>query len=610
MKRLYHSFFHDLNLKIKFIIVNLILVLVPTIILASVLYSNLSSIIRDTALKSEAALVVQTSETISETVNRLNATMENVSSNNMFTTTLYTTDMAGYLKNMKSNADSTSFFAFVQSMIDGDLVTAIRLYFPDNENTGISEDFFSENYPDNGILGLESEITSAYWHGIFDGAPQTEKLLCPEFYLTNKEIYSYGDTACIRKFTNKTAGEQIYVAVYVSRNYLDEVLKHTLSGTGSVYYIINERNALVASSDLQLSGMYMMRYEDVPKRISGEGTFAVGTISGNDVYMSYKDIPDTGWRLVSVIPTGNVTEKGTAVLLRTLYLYIFFMVLAVLLAIALSGNIAGRLSKLVRRMSEQKGKLTPEKINDEKGKDEIGQLVEHYNIMIDRINTLAEEQAVIADKLKVSEVNALQAQINPHFLYNMLDMIKWLSRSGKTEETAKAIQALSNFYKLTLSKKEIFTTVEEELRHVKLYTDLQNMRYENKIDLLIDVPEELYEVKIPKLVFQPIVENAILHGLFEREEKSGSIVITGWAEGNEIVFSISDTGVGIGREDLMLILEGKLKGSGSNIGISNTHQRLQFIYGENCGLHYESEKGVGTEVTVRIRRQPENGKSL
>jgi len=223
--------------------------------------------------------------------------------------------------------------------------------------------------------------------------------------------------------------------------------------------------------------------------------------------------------------------------------------------------------------------------------------------MIDRINNLMEEQTETAEKLKVSEVNALQAQINPHFLYNMLDMINWLSKAGMTAQASKAITTLSSFYKLTLSKKEIFTTVGEELRHVDLYTELQNMRYEDKIDLLIDVPEELYDVKIPKLVFQPIVENAIIHGLFELEIKSGSIVITGWAEGDDVVFTISDTGVGIEPENIPLILKGEAKGSGNNIGIYNTHLRLQLIYGEGYGLSYSSTPGAGTEVEVRIRRE-------
>ena len=243
----------------------------------------------------------------------------------------------------------------------------------------------------------------------------------------------------------------------------------------------------------------------------------------------------------------------------------------------------------------------PVKFENNEDQDEIGQLVENYNIMVERINDLMTEQTKTAEKLKVSEVKALQAQINPHFLYNMLDMINWLAKSGQQEKVSEAIQTLSKFYKLTLSKKNITIPVGEELRHVSLYAMLQNMRFENKIEFIIDVPDEIMEYEIPKLVLQPIVENAILHGIFEKESKSGNIVIMAWMEGGDIVFTVSDTGMGIPPERLETILDGTEESEhGSNIGIYNTHMRLRYLYGETYGLHYESDYGQGTEVQVRI----------
>ena len=213
-----------------------------------------------------------------------------------------------------------------------------------------------------------------------------------------------------------------------------------------------------------------------------------------------------------------------------------------------------------------------------------------------------EQQKHSAEELRIAEYRALQAQINPHFLYNMLDMINWLSKSGKSEEVSIAVQSLSKFYKLTLSKKEVTTTVAEELNHVSLYVKLQNMRFENKIDFLIDVPDEILDCEIPKLVLQPIVENAILHGILGKESKAGSIVIMAWLEGRDIVFVVSDDGVGIPQEQMDKILSGDGKSeSGSNIGIYNTHRRLQLYYdNQDFGLTYRSTLGIGTEVEIRI----------
>ncbi|HCT91622.1 MAG TPA: hypothetical protein DF613_09640 [Lachnospiraceae bacterium] len=133
------------------------------------------------------------------------------------------------------------------------------------------------------------------------------------------------------------------------------------------------------------------------------------------------------------------------------------------------------------------------------------------------------------------------------------------------------------------------------------YVKLQNMRYEDKISFLIDVPDEIMDFEIPKLVLQPIVENAIQHGIFEKESKEGSIVIMAWTEDEDIVFVISDNGIGIPDKKLPSLLDGTYEdGKGSNIGIYNTHLRLQLLYGKEYGLHYESTWGKGTEVQVKL----------
>ena len=245
------------------------------------------------------------------------------------------------------------------------------------------------------------------------------------------------------------------------------------------------------------------------------------------------------------------------------------------------------------------GKLVPLKV--EQGADEIGDLVDTYNYMTDQINNLMESQILAAVQLRTAEFDALQAQINPHFLYNTLDMINWLAKSGQSDEVPDVVQTLSKFYKLTLSKKDSINTMEQELTHVSLYMHLQSRRYQGNIDFLVDVPDEIMDYQIPKLSFQPIVENCIQHGILEKEDKSGTIVITAWTEGEDIVFQISDDGMGMDEDALASILKGTGRSrSGSNIGIYNTHQRLQLLYGEDYGLTYASVLGQGTEVMMRL----------
>lgn len=214
-----------------------------------------------------------------------------------------------------------------------------------------------------------------------------------------------------------------------------------------------------------------------------------------------------------------------------------------------------------------------------------------------------DEQMKAAEELRIAEFNSLQAQINPHFLYNTMDMINWMALQGQTSEISSAVQSLSRFYKLTLSRKKSISTIGEEEEHVSIYLKIQNMRYHNNISFISDIPDELTDYQIPKLTLQPVIENCVLHGILEKDTKSGTIILTGWMENEDIILLISDDGVGIPPEKLSTIISENSTGSssgGTNIAVYNTHQRLQLLYGKSYGLSYSSNPGQGTEVQIRI----------
>lgn len=603
---LIHYFLHDMKFKNKFMIIHLILVLVPTLVVFLFLYRRLSHIITDNTIESEQALVGQTADTLEATVRQLRLSMNSIISNPFLSEATYTPDVYGYLSEKQGSPQALEFFSTINSLIDHEFITAIKIYIPSDQEIQFSSPSFA------GVISSESDISGSYWHGIFAGQPDTVSLLCPSFYLTPGEIDSLGSLAFIQKFTNlaNPDGKCSYIAIYFSREYLEDMLHINLTSTNSVYYLINSRNSIVASSDQILAGTYFKRYEAIPEAVGSTEEFTTTTILDENLYMGYREIDQTDWRLVSVIPVSSVFSEGRQVLVNTAQLYLIFVVLACATALFLSGSLAKRLSLVVEKINQNRERsLVPFDDNSDQDKDEIGLLVRNYNAMVDRINQLMEEQTETAEKLKVSEVKALQAQINPHFLYNMLDMINWLAQSGKQRDVSLAVQTLSKFYKLTLSKKNITTPIREELRHAELYVKLQNMRYEDKISFLIDVPDEILDFEIPKLVLQPIVENSIQHGIFEKESKEGTIVIMAWMEGEDIVFVISDDGVGIPPEKVPLILDGTYEdGKGSNIGIYNTHLRLQLLYGKSYGLHYESTPGRGTEVQVKLPGIPYSSK--
>ncbi len=383
---------------------------------------------------------------------------------------------------------------------------------------------------------------------------------------------------------------------------MDDLLKNNLSSNSSVAYIINNRDSMVATTDIALSGTYHFSYETVQESVMSSNNFITKNILGEDVYAGFNRIRNTDWYMVVAIPSGPLLHKSRIFIGVFGLVYLGCIIACFMIATLLSRSLTNRLSAVIDQMSKCRLGL-PVALPDPDAQDEIGELVDSYNYMTHIIHDLVEEQAKAAEDLRIAEFNSLQAQMNPHFLYNTMDMINWLSQQGRSQEMTIAIQKLSRFYKLTLSRKQSLSTIQDELEHVSIYVELLNMRFAGSIDFIVDMPDSLMERPIPKLTFQPVVENCILHGIMEKEEKEGTIVLTGWEEEKGIVILISDDGVGISPEILENILAGKKiapGGTGTNIAVYNTHRRLQLMYGSEYGLKYSSTPGAGTEVEIRI----------
>ncbi len=606
INNLLHFFMHDMKFKNKLRLICLLLVLIPTLVIIAFLYGRLSSVIATNTIDSEHALFNQTEVSLESTINRLNQAMESITLNSYLSDAAYSGNVYQYLVSNQNTEAARNFYNNINTLLDSDLISTIKIYVPmdpDKNEVYRPEDF--NNPAVAKIIEPEMNITTTYWHGIFSGKPDTTTLLCPDFYLNKKEIASNDSAAYIYRFKNifEHNNTSCYVAIYFSTEYLENILFKNMTYTDSLYYIINSRNSIVASSNPALSGTYYVRYENIPDFIGNPSQFIETKILDKDLYIGYQNINNSDWRLLSVIKAENLSQKSNLILINSFVFYLVFAIIAYLIAFALSSSITKRLSLVVDKMNQHRDSM-PEKFNETNDMDEIGQLIYNYNTMVDRMNVLMAQQTAAAEKLKFSEVQALQAQINPHFLYNMLDMVNWLAQSGKQDEVSLAVQTLSKFYKLTLSKKEITIPISTELNHVELYVKLQNMRFENRIQFIVDVPDEIGEYMIPKLVLQPIVENSILHGIFEKENKEGSIVIAAWEENDDIVFNISDDGIGMDQNTLSNILSGDNanKGSGNNIAVYNTHLRLKLLYGEDYGLKYSSSPGQGCEVIVRIKK--------
>lgn len=608
IRQLFHYYLNDVKLQKKFLISHLILVLLPTLVIAVLLYSQLSNIMLSNTIKSEQNLSKQTVNNIENIIDVVQSASSAVTENDFFKKSLYYSahDLQHNLYyNEDFKAEAVAFLNKTSSFVDFSTISTIKIYV-DERLEPLVENLNTKPY---NIYKDMNAVKGSYWYGIF-ASTDKQSLVCPTLYLTPTEKRDYGELAIIRKINYIINGEETsaYVAVYFNKDTVDSVLRENMSIADSSSILLNERDSIISSSNSYISGKYLVYYKDVMAKCPNANNYKVVSFGREHVYMAYNEIANTDWIMVSLIPTTGVLEESSFVVWQFILFYLFFLFVAFVISFALSRSIVRRISSVIAQMKTVKTG-TPMRLDQSISHDEIGDLVDTYNYMTDEMNHLLTEQAESANALRVSEFKALQAQINPHFLYNTLDMINWLSKSGKSDEVSAAVQALSKFYKFTLNKGNITVSVGEELEHVSLYVQLQNMRYKNKIHFLIDVPDELLDYEMPRLIFQPIVENSIQHGIFEKESKEGDIFITGWLEEQTIVFIVSDNGVGIPPEKIPTILSGRDESTtGSNVGIYNTHKRLQLFSDASYGLTYRSTQHVLTEVEIRIpaRKMPQS----
>lgn len=239
------------------------------------------------------------------------------------------------------------------------------------------------------------------------------------------------------------------------------------------------------------------------------------------------------------------------------------------------------------------------------GGDEVEALSSSMNAMIGKINELIAQVTEEQKRLRRSEFELLQAQINPHFLYNTLDAIMWLIEAGEREQAVSMVRNLSDFFRTSLNQGKDIITVEEELKHVRSYLEIQKTRYQDILDYEITVPESLYGYAIPKITLQPLVENALYHGI-KNKRGGGRISVTGSLKDKVFVLTVTDNGIGMTPErhtEVRKALEAGTPNEGGIYGVYNVNERIRLNVGDGYGLEIDSRAGEGTRVDVRLPRK-------
>lgn len=592
------GYYKNLKIQQKLTFSHLIIVLIPMLVIGVFFYTSLYDMIVSNTIRSEQERAAKTAPLVEDAVKEIIDVHRSLRSSEFYKE-LTSGEYLDDLKELSYGTEAEEFRQDVLKFSSMESISAVRIYVDLDE----SELPFTAGRKYSTLQPLNN-IRTTYWYGIFQGSPAMSNLLCPSFYLGHYEIENYGDLAYVTKDSINNNGEYIpcYIVTYFSNSYLTKLLQDNITSNKNVAYLVNSRDNLVATSDSFLYGTYPFSSDEICENIMSSNNFITKTVLGQKVYAGFYRIKNTDWYMVAVMPADPIMKKSTHIICNFLLIYIAFLLIAFIIASGLSHSMTRRLSLVVNQMAKVRFE-PPVELKDADSQDEIGELIDTYNYMSRKIQQLMDNQAKAAENLRIAEFDSLQSQINPHFLYNTMDMISWLAQQGKSDEVTEVVRRLSRFYRLTLSRKQELTTIADEAEHVTIYIELQNMRFDNGIDFIMDIPDYLMEYSMPKLIFQPLVENSIIHGIMEKEEKTGSIVLAGWMEDEDIVLLLSDDGVGIDPDILPKFLDGTFhnpQSKGANVAVYNTHRRLQILYGERYGLSFSSTKGEGTEVQIRI----------
>ncbi|AZN40119.1 sensor histidine kinase [Paenibacillus albus] len=408
----------------------------------------------------------------------------------------------------------------------------------------------------------------------------------------NTPVYSFG-----RALKNlQGRGEIIGVLLYeINPAEIENILREIDFSTSGNTFIMKRSGEIVAQDPGTILPKELSKLS-LPK--NAQGTYNT-SIQGEDKLIVYREMEGTDWLLVGMVPMKNLVKDTRQIKTFTVYLAIAFVVVAILLSFVAGRFVHRPVYTLMYYMKKAREGDFDVKIPRSRN-DEFGILFESFNVMLFRIKQLIDELYVQRLLKKETQLKMLASQINAHFIYNTLDSIHWISRIYKIDTISTMIFGLSKYLRLSLSDGREFVTVNEAVELVESYLSIQKARYEDKFTVDVFVDASVKYNKVLKFLFQPIVENAIYHGI-ENLTGTGELHISWVRQDSGLLFTVRDNGVGIPEEQLEEIRSTlEQTDISENFALRNINAQIKLTYGAEYGLTLESEVGVGTRVSMFI----------
>ena len=521
-------------------------------------------------------------------------------------------NLDAYLRRMMRVSD-TAYYSVIKNtdLEDGDLSPALDLLYENNRDSLVSIAVFSQEGELVAAAPLQElkNSVSPRWEDWFtQAADKIENLHFSTPHVQNlwaDPDQRYRWVVSLSRYVELSRGGSMeggVLLVDMSFSGIEQICKDVdLAGSGYLY-LIDGSGEIIYHPRQQLIYAGLQEENNLAAAGYSDGSHKE-TFQGSRRQVTVKTVGYTGWKLVGVVPMVSLWDNYGQLVLFVLFVLLFSVFLLVFVNLRLSEWITAPVKKLDRAVKDLEARK--ENIDfDVGGPYEVEHLSHSLRSMASTMDHLMEDIIQQEEQKRRSELDVLQSQINPHFLYNTLDSVVWMTENGRTQDAVVMLTSLARFFRISLSRGSNVITIGDELEHARHYLTIQKMRYKNKFSASITAAEGVESLYTIKLIVQPVLENAIYHGM-AYADGDGEIAVRAFREGDDVIIQVTDNGPGMPEEVVERLLDpngpAALAGAkGSGIGFRNVHQRLRLTFGPAYGLTILSEPDDGTTVRIRL----------
>lgn len=597
-----YKYLRQTHIQNRLIALFLILSLFPMLITGIYSYRKSSLAIHDKINTYSVEVVNQVAKNIEEELTRMEYQTIEIAFSGLVQNTLSNYEQLSeweiYDARFRMRSDMVRKFSFSEYISDVQLFTDQGDKIIAYGDTGFTLTFKSD-FRENLLAEIREKDGAPVWEAV-DFSDEMHQV--SRVYPENTPGKSYG-IIIGRTIKELYEGTQLgSIIMRINEDLFSDVYRNIDLGEGTEIFIVNSEGVVVSTRNDNIAFNEKYPEAELMQQINARPentieTFEL-TIANEKNLTAYAPINDANWYIVSTIPFSYLTRETGQIARDIMGVSIIIFLLALFLSYIFTKSISDPLNNLVEAMNQvEEGNLEVE--IDDQAQDELAEASYNFNQMVEELKRLLEDVKEKEKQKNDLEFKALQAQINPHFLSNILNTARLLADMQNADNLENFLASVINLLHLSMNNKEDFITVAKEVEYLKNYLNIQQFRLHNKFEVKFEIEENLMNYKIPRFLLQPVVENSIIHGISGKSGQ-GLIEIKGFTQNEQVIFTITDDGIGMTEQEIKdLLSENKMnKGQFSGIGINNVKERIELYFGREYGIEIESLKGYFTTVKI------------